>query len=203
MALRPKKSSAGWASHISVLGVCATSYGNLWLLPTIRVGGPGKHVEVDETLISGKSQYRGFGSRLYKKTMVMGMVERGGKLRAGPVPDDRIDTLEPLVVAHVRPGTKVSTDGLPSYNALGETFDHGVVRHAQGEWRRGEHHTNSIEGHWPLFKRAVRGTHVHISSKHAWKYISEFSYRHNMRHSHSAMFNLLVHAFSLPRFLDA
>jgi transposase len=62
----------------------------------------------------------------------------------------------------------------------------------------GIHHTNSIEGHWSLFKRAVKGTHVHVSSKHAWKYISEFSYRRNMRHSHSAMFNLLVHAFSLP-----
>ena len=70
-----------------------------------------------------------------------------------------------------------------------------------GEWRRGEHHTNSIEGHWSL--RAVCGTHVHISPKHAWKYISEFSYRHNMRHSHLAMFNVLVHAFSLPRLADA
>ena len=165
------------------------------------MAGQGKHVEVDETLIGGKSQARGFGSRLYKKTMVMGMVERGGKMRAGPVPDDRIDTLEPLVVARVRKGTTVGTDGLPSYNALGDTFDHGVVRHAQGEWRRGEHHTNSIEGHWSL--RAVRGTHVHISPKHAWKYISEFSDRHNMRHSHLAMFNVLVHAFALPRLADA
>jgi hypothetical protein len=87
------------------------------------LAGPGKHVEVDETLIGGKSQARDFGSRLYKKTMVMGMVERGGKMRAGPVPDDRIDTLEPLAVAHVHKGTIVSTDGLPSYNALGDTFD--------------------------------------------------------------------------------
>jgi hypothetical protein len=87
------------------------------------LAGPGKHVEVDETLIGGKSQARGFGSRLYKKTMVMGMVERGRKMRAGPVPDDRIDTLEPLAVAHVHKGTIVSTDGLPSYNALGDTFD--------------------------------------------------------------------------------
>ena len=56
-------------------------------------------------------------------------------MRAGPVPDDRIDTLEPLVVARVRKGTTVGTDGLPSYNALCDTFDRGVVRHAQGESR--------------------------------------------------------------------
>jgi hypothetical protein len=134
------------------------------------LGGHGKHVEIDETLVGGKSQARGFGSRLYKKTMVMGLVERGGRLRAAPVPDDRVDTLEPIVVAHVLPGTTVSTDGLPSYKALGDTFDHGVVRHHLKEYVRGKHHTNSIEGHWSLFKRAVRGTHVHISSKHAWKY---------------------------------
>ena len=166
------------------------------------LGGAGRHVEIDETLIGGKSQVRGFGSRLYKKTMVMGIIERDGKMRAGTVPDDRIDTLEPIVRGHVLPGTTVTTDGLTSYNQLGDGFDHGVVRHAQGEWRRGKHHTNSIEGHWSLFKRAIRGTHVHISQKHAWKYISEFSYRRNMRHSHTAMFNLLVHAFALPRLAD-
>jgi len=70
------------------------------------------------------------------------------------------------------------------------------------EWVRGTHHVNTLESHWSLFKRAVKGTHVHISSKHAWKYVSEFSYRRNMRHSHSAMFNLLVHVFALPRLTD-
>jgi ISXO2 transposase-like protein/transposase-like zinc ribbon protein len=168
------------------------------------LGGSGKHVEIDETLIGGRSQVRGFGSRLYKKTMVMGMIERDGKMRAGPVSDDRIDTLEPIVIAHVDPQTTVSTDGLPSYNALGDTFaEHGVVKHHLKEYVRGKHHTNTIEGHWSLLKRSIRGTHVHISQKHAWKYIAEFSYRHNMRKSHSAMFSLLVHAFALPRLADA
>ena len=50
-----------------------------------------------------------------------------------------------------------------------------------------------------LLKRAVKGIHVHIWSKHAWKYVCEFSYRRNMRHSHWSMFNLLVDAFALPR----
>ncbi len=167
------------------------------------LGGEGKHVEIDETLVGGKSQLRGFGSRLYKKTMVFGMIERDGKMRVGPVPDDRIDTLQPIIEGNVRPGTTITTDGHPSYNDLSRNFEHGVVRHNIKEYVRGKHHTNSIEGHWSLFKRAVRGTHVHISSKHAWKYVSEFSYRHNMRHSHLAMFNLLVHAFSLPRLADA
>jgi hypothetical protein len=40
--------------------------------------------------------------------------------------------------------------------------------------------------HWSHFKRAVKGTHVHISGKHMWKYVAEFSYRRNMRHTHAA-----------------
>jgi transposase len=167
------------------------------------LGGSDKHVEIDETLVGGELRGSGGGKRLANKVMVLGMIERDGKMRAGPIPDDRIDTLEPLVVAHVLPGTTVSTDGLPSYNDLGRTFEHGVVCHHRGEYRKGKHHTNTVEGHWSLLKRAIRGTHVHISSKHAWKYISEFSYRHNMRHSHLAMFNVLVHAFALPRLADA
>jgi ISXO2-like transposase domain len=62
---------------------------------------------------------------------------------------------------------------------------------------------NTVEGHRSLLKRAIKGTHVQISSKHAWKYIAEFSYRRNMRHSHWAMFNLLVQAFSLPRLQES
>ncbi len=65
------------------------------------------------------------------------------------------------------------------------------------------HHTNSIEGHWSQLKRSIKGTHVDISSKHGWKYIAEFSYRRNMRHSQWVMFNLLVQAFSLPRLRES
>jgi transposase len=167
------------------------------------LGGKGKHVEIDETLVGGAARRHGKGKGRDRKVMVFGMVERKGRMRAGTVPDDKVFTLESIIGGHVEPGTTVSTDGHRSYMDLGRVYDHGVVNHSAGEYVRGIHHTNSIEGHWSLFKRAVRGTHVHISSKHAWKYISEFSYRHNMRHSHLAMFNLLVHAFALPRLADS
>jgi hypothetical protein len=52
-------------------------------------------------------------------------------------------------------------------------------------------------------KHAIKGTHVSISTKHAWKYVSEFSYCRNMRHTHSGMFNLLVQSFALPLLKDA
>jgi transposase-like protein len=167
-------------------------------------GGPlSGHVEIDETLVGGVNAGKGRGRQRENKVMVMGMVERGGKIVAGPVPDDTNFTLEPIVLENVVPGSTVSTDEHRSYRDLKQTYEHGTVIHSAKEYVRGIHHVNSLESHWSLFKRAVKGTHVHISSKHAWKYVSEFSYRRNMRHSHWAMFNLLVHAFSLPRLKES
>ena len=80
--------------------------------------------------------------------------------------------------------------------AVSQNLRSWAVNHKAGEYVRGIHHTNSIQGHWSLLKRAIKGTHVHISSKHAWKYVAEFSYRRNMRHSHWPMFNLFVQALS-------
>ena len=53
------------------------------------------------------------------------------------------------------------------------------------------------------FDGAVLGTHVHISGKHMWKYVAEFTYRRNFRNSHMAMFDRLVAACGLPRLQDA
>lgn len=161
------------------------------------------HVEIDETIVGGRMKGKGHARKMENKTIVMGMVERNGKLRAGPVPDGTQFTLEPIIRENVLPGTIISTDENAAYNDLRRGYEHGTVVHSQEEYVRGIHHVNSLEGHWSHFKRAVKGTHIHISGKHMWKYVAEFSYRRNMRHTHSGMFNLLIAAFSLPRIKDA
>jgi transposase len=161
------------------------------------------HVEVDETYVGGFQKQRARRSKGSNKTVVMGLVERGGNIIAGPVPDVSIFTLEPIILENVRPGTVISTDEHPAYREISKSgYTHGSVKHNANEYVRGIHHTNTLEGHWSHFKRAVLGTHVHISSKHMWKYVSEFSYRRNHRHSHEMMFNRLVAAFSLPRLVE-
>jgi len=169
-----------------------------------KLGGDGKHMEMDETLLGGKQTMDARRNKGTNKTMLFGMVERDGMMRAGPVPNAWATTIQNIVRANVSKGTTVSTDEWAGYNDLplmGMT--RGSVNHSKKEWVRGIHHTNTIEGHWGHFKRAVRGTHVHISGKHAWKYVAEFTYRRNFRHSHEAMFNRLVAAFALPRLQDA
>jgi transposase len=167
------------------------------------LGGTDKHVEIDETLIGGRIRGQGRGRHSNKKIIVFGMVERDGKIRTGMIPDQTASTIEPIILEHVAEGTTISTDMHGAYTNLSDTYEHGVVDHKSDEWVSGIHHTNTIEGHWSLFKRAVKGTHVHISKKHAWKYVCEFNYRRNNRIDHQAMFQGLVSAFSLPRLQDA
>jgi hypothetical protein len=50
------------------------------------LGGDGAHVEIDETLVGGVIKGEGPGQRRENKTVVMGMVQRDGKIIAGPSP---------------------------------------------------------------------------------------------------------------------
>jgi hypothetical protein len=157
------------------------------------------HVEIDETLIGGHQNRQETKDKGTNKTIILGMVERDGILRAGPIKDVKSTTLEPIVFNNVDFESTISTDDWRGYNNLKYGYQHGRVNHSAKEYVNGKHHVNSIEGHWSLLKRSIKGTHVHVSGKHLWKYLSEFSYRHNMRKSHLDMFNHLVASFSLPR----
>jgi transposase len=175
------------------------------LMTNADYGGPlSGHVEIDETWVGGvrRKGGKGQGKRRSKKTIIMGMVERDGMLRAGPVPDDDKFTMKPIILENVKPGGVITTDGHLAYVDLGQTFKHTAINHAAGEYARGIHHTNTIAGHWSQLKRSIKGTHVHISAKHAWKYIGEFNFRRNYRASHYGMFTRLVAAFALPRLVE-
>lgn len=165
------------------------------------------HVEIDETVIGGKQSREDERRKGSNKTIVMGIVERDGTLRAGPIDDATMYTLETHIVHHVEPGSIISTDQAKGYLGLRHLgYEHGSVDHSIKEYARWErgifHHTNALEGHWSLLKRAISGTHTSVSAKHLWKYIAEFSYRRNNRESHRAMFYRLVGAFSMPRLQD-
>jgi ISXO2-like transposase domain len=147
--------------------------------------------------------HKGEGSYRDNKTMVLGIVERNGNVRAGVIPTDSITYLEGNVSHNVRQGTRISTDDHRSYRQLGNVgFIHGVVEHSAGEYVRGDVHTNTIEGYWSRLKNSIKGTHVSVHPDHLWKYVGEFSYRYNMRKQPQEMFNRMILAVSLPRLAD-
>lgn len=160
----------------------------------------GGHVEADEAYIGGRRPgKRGRGAA--DKTIVMGLKERGGDLRAYIVPDIRKATLRQIVVGNVARGSTVSTDELASYGLLaGDGYQHGVVKHGAKEYgyydyrHDAVHHTNHVEAFWRVFKYSVRSTHIHVSQKHLGKYLNEFTFRMNHRSAENRMFDLLIGA---------
>ncbi len=168
------------------------------------LGEPEKPVEIDETLIGSRQKQSDRRKRGTNKITVFGMVERdGGKIRVGAIPDTTKHTVENIIKENVKIRTTINTDEHPSYIHLKNRYQHSVVNHSEKEYVRGDAHTNTIEGHWSLLKRAIAGTHNNVSAKHFWKYAAEFSYRRNYRYSHSVMFNRLVAAFALPRLQES
>ena len=158
------------------------------------------HIEVDEAYVGGhRPGKRGRGAA--GKTIVIGMKEREGDIRAQAVPDAKKDTLRKLVTDNVEPGSIVSTDEFVSYGLLTpDGFKHGVVKHGVKEFAYYDyqhdavHHTNSVENFWKLFKNSIRSTHIHVSQKYMDRYLAEFTYRANHRQMENAMFDLLLGA---------
>lgn len=161
-----------------------------------RVGGHFHDVEIDETMIGGYVRGRGKG---YKgnKTYVVGMLERGGDIVTKVAERVNHDTMHGLVQEHVRRGSTVHTDEFKSYQGIWRYgLRHVTVEHSAGEYARPDGAgINSIEGFWAQLKRGINGTHIHVSSKHLWKYLGEFEYRWNMRHVPYLMLDRLMHSF--------
>jgi transposase-like protein len=148
----------------------------------------GGAVEVDETFIGGKArnmhmdvkQRRITGTGGRDKTAVMGILERGGYIRATVVPDRRKGTLQGEVKKHVTAGAALYTDFLLSYDGLASEYAHKVVDHAE-RYVDGQVHTNGLENFWSLLKRGLSGTYVSVEPFHLFRYLDEQMFRYNNR----------------------
>lgn len=146
-------------------------------------------VEIDETFVGGKNKNRhadkkveNSQGRSYKdKTPVLGMIERGGILKAMQVPDTKAETIQPVIDKEVKAGTSVMTDEWWGYRKLHIAFQHALVNHGAKEYVIGDIHTNTIEGFWSLFKRSIIGIYHSASSKHIQQYVDEAVFRYNTR----------------------
>lgn len=147
-------------------------------------------VEIDETFVGGREHNKHAskktgnkrGHSVELKTVVMGLVERGGEVRAGVIDNTRAGTLRPIVESNVAKGSTVYTDEHQGYNDLRHDYDHQRVNHRKGEYARGAASTNGVESIWALFKRQYVGTHHWISPKHMDAYLNEMTFRLNRRH---------------------
>ena len=145
-------------------------------------------VEADETYIGGK--LGGFSSRKESaqhrgdnKTVVLGAVERGGKVRLRVAPDAKSKTVKDFIADAVSGDAEaIYTDSYRSYRGIGDKNTvHAYVDHSKGEYVHGQIHTNTVESVWSLFDRSVIGSYHKLSKKHLPRYLDEAAFRWNNR----------------------
>ena len=141
-------------------------------------------VEVDETYVGGKNHDRHWDKKIAVtggstgKTAVIGAISRKGNVTCQIIENTDTPTLGGFVRKVVADDVSlVATDEHAGYRFVPQ---HEVVRHSQGEYVRGEVHTQNIESFWSLLKRAIMGAYQNVS-KNLPIYLAEFQFRHNNR----------------------
>src|SRR6266404_964866 len=149
-------------------------------------------VEADHTYFSARKPRKGKPYVKKEETdVVLGMVERGGRLRLIPIKDAKADITAPLLEKHISPDAILQTDAHATFEIIGERgkfAGHRMINHRKS-YAIGENHTQSIESAFSLLKRGVYGTYHKVSIKHLGRYCNEFSYRFNRRGEQLAMFD--------------
>ncbi|MEP7163856.1 MAG: IS1595 family transposase [Ferruginibacter sp.] len=150
-------------------------------------------VEIDEVYIGGKVPNMSKSKRKKlrednnihgHKTMVMGMIERGGNLKLIPIGgNNNVMAIQPTVRDNVDNDAVLITDSLASYQGLNNEYaGHEVVNHSEQEYVRDSvFHTNSIEGAFSLLKRSIIGIYHQVTPKHLSRYCDETMHRYNLR----------------------
>jgi transposase-like protein len=156
----------------------------------LKLGYDGGPVEMDETLVGGKLKnmhknkkpkgpgFSGIAVAGTAKTILVGMLERKGRVRAEVVMERSHLTLRALANKNIHPGATLMTDEWGGYK--GTDFQHAIINHAV-EYVNGQVHTQGIENFWALLKRSLGGTYISVEPFHLDSYVDEQAFRYNNR----------------------
>lgn len=160
-------------------------------------------LEADETHIGGKGKNKAFVPDFQEKQkeILMGILQRGGKIHLRHIPN----TGKWTMLKHVRENTTtdatIYTDQLGGYQQLTKLgYKHKFVNHKKTYVIKGtDIHTNSIEGFWSIFKRGVSGVYTHISPKYLRAYADEYGFRYGNRLQGDGMFYKMLKQVTLKK----
>jgi len=112
----------------------------------------------------------------------MGMLQRGGKIKAQVVPDRKRAIAYSVISECIGRGASLMTDEATIYMGLTPEYVHEIVNHAEA-YVRDHVSTNGIENFWSLLKRGLSGTYVSVEPFHLFRYLDEQMFRFNNRGS--------------------
>jgi transposase len=169
----------------------------------LQLEGP---VEMDETYFGGqrrvgnrvpgsprKTGRPGYGDS--KKTAIVGIVERRGRVVAKTAAHTGSAILLGMVKEHVLPETTIYTDEYMPYRGIGKMgrgYEHKRIHHSAKVYVVGDIHTNTVEGFWSLIKRGIGGVYHAVSQKYLQTYLDEYSYRYNRRDQGNLIFKSIL-----------
>jgi transposase-like protein len=155
----------------------------------LRLGGPGKVVEADETELAPSRKSRskvivdGYRDRGRYKRFVS-LIERNGAVRSHVITGREMSPVRKAVRATIKPGTVLHTDGGTAYKNILPVGWHESVDHNKQYAKDGlaeRVHVNTAEGYFSLFKRGLVGTYQHMDERHLPRYLAEFDFRMSNR----------------------
>ena len=148
-------------------------------------------VEADETYVGGKPRNKQKGKGPVKgwlqtrKTPVVSLVQRDGKVRSFVTADVTSNNLARILRENVAADAHLMTDSSVVYRShvIRSPFaKHDMTNHSVGEYARpGGIHSNTVESSFSLLKRGIYGTFHNVSRKHLHRYVAEFDFRWNAR----------------------
>jgi len=145
-------------------------------------------IEVDESFIGGKmrNMHKDRKNRIQKegrragKSVVLGMLERDGHIRASVVPDRTTPVIQEHIQGNVDIGAVIFSDEHGGNWRMDDKYTHQIINHAE-KYVEGNIHTNGLENFWSLLKRGLHGTYVCVEPFHLFRYIDEQAFRFNHR----------------------
>jgi hypothetical protein len=122
------------------------------------LGGEGKYVEADITYVGRKPGTKKAGAG--HMNPVFALVQRDGKARVFHVANVGASSLHAVIESNVYRSSHLRTDEAGVFTGVGWNFaSHETVKHSQGEYVRGDAHSNTVEGFFSVLKRGVYGTY--------------------------------------------
>lgn len=143
-----------------------------------KIGGPGKVVEIDETVVTRRKYNVG---RVVHTVWLVGGITRGENFESFlQIVDNRSGkVLSEVILENVEPGTTIITDLWKGYSSLSSCgFNHFCINHSLHfvDPKNAEINTQKIESTWCTLKRFLKTKGTNLK-KHLDEYFVEFLYR--------------------------